>query len=73
VRSRAVAAVAAGADAAALADGAPVVVASPDEGFLAQLGDALAAAGLAVTRTRDVDGAQLASLPTIPPRRSRAA
>jgi glycerol-3-phosphate dehydrogenase (NAD(P)+) len=74
VRSRAVAAVATGDDAAAaLADGAPVVVASADAGFLAQVADALHAAGLAVTRSRDVDDAHLASLPTIAPRRPRAA
>jgi glycerol-3-phosphate dehydrogenase (NAD(P)+) len=67
-------AVAVGDDAAALLDGgAPVVVASADEGLLSQVADALAAAGLAVTRTRDVDGARLASLPTARPRRSRAA
>jgi len=72
VRLRAIAAVAVAED-AALADGAPVMVASADEGFLARVADALAAAGLAVTRTRDVDGARLTSLPTIPPRRSRAA
>jgi glycerol-3-phosphate dehydrogenase (NAD(P)+) len=73
VRSRAVALVATGDDAAALADGAPAVVASADEGFLAQVADALHAAGLAVTRTRDLDDARLASLPTIAPRRPRAA
>jgi glycerol-3-phosphate dehydrogenase (NAD(P)+) len=74
VRSRAVALVATGADAAAaLAGGAPAVVASADAGFLTQVADALHAAGLAVTRTRDLDDARLVSLPTIAPRRSRAA
>src|SRR4051794_30943117 len=71
VRSRAVAALAVGDG--ALADGASVVVASADEAFRAQVAGALAAAGLAVARTRDVAGARLAPLPTAPPRRSRAA
>jgi glycerol-3-phosphate dehydrogenase (NAD(P)+) len=74
VCSRAVAAIAVpdGA-AAALTDGAAVVVASADAAFLGQVADALRAAGLAVTRTRDVAGARLAPLPTIPQRRERAA
>jgi glycerol-3-phosphate dehydrogenase (NAD(P)+) len=71
VRSRAVATLAVGDG--ALADGAAVVVASADDAFRAQVADALAAAGLAVARTRDLAGARLAPLPTVPPRRSRAA
>jgi glycerol-3-phosphate dehydrogenase (NAD(P)+) len=74
VRSRAVAAIAMpGGAPAAMADGAAVVVASADAAFPAQVADALKAAGLAVTRTRDVAGARLASLPTNPHRRERAA
>jgi glycerol-3-phosphate dehydrogenase (NAD(P)+) len=71
VRSRAIAALAVGDG--ALADGASVVVTSADDAFRAQVADALAAAGLAVSRTRDVAGARLSPLPTAPPRRSRAA
>jgi glycerol-3-phosphate dehydrogenase (NAD(P)+) len=73
VCSRAVAAIAVPDGAAALTDGAAVVVASADAAFLGQVADALRAAGLAVTRTRDVAGARLAPLPTIPQRRERAA
>jgi glycerol-3-phosphate dehydrogenase len=74
VCSRAVAAIAVpDSAAAALTDGAAVVVASADAAFLGQVADALRAAGLAVTRTRDVAGARLAPLPTIPQRRERAA
>jgi 1-acyl-sn-glycerol-3-phosphate acyltransferase len=74
VRSRAVAAIAVpDGPPAMLTDGAAVVVASADAAFLAQVADALRAAGLAVARTRDVAGARLAPLPTIPQRRERAA
>src|SRR4051812_156533 len=72
VDARAVAALAVGDD-AALTTGAPVVVASADGAFLAQVTDALQTAGLAVARTRDVSGVALVPLPTVPQRRSRAA
>ncbi len=43
-----------------LAHGASVVLASLDKGFARQLADALTAAGLDVTRSRDVTGVELA-------------
>jgi glycerol-3-phosphate dehydrogenase (NAD(P)+) len=74
VRARAVAWLAAGDDpAGALAHGEPVVVASADAAFLAQIAAALRAAGCAVTRTSDVSSAQLATVRTSRPQRSRAA
>ena len=74
VRARAVACLAAGDDpAAALVHGEGLVVASADAAFLAQVAAALRAGGCPVTRTSDVAGAQLASVQTSRPRRSRAA
>jgi glycerol-3-phosphate dehydrogenase (NAD(P)+) len=73
-RARAVARLATAEDAdEALATGAGVLVASTDAAFLAQVAGALRAAGLSVTRSNDVSGAQPPSVPTSRPRRSRAA
>jgi glycerol-3-phosphate dehydrogenase (NAD(P)+) len=58
--ARAVATVA-GPGADALDDGAAIVAASTDGNFLAQLGDALKAAGFEVHRTTDVTGVELAA------------
>jgi glycerol-3-phosphate dehydrogenase (NAD(P)+) len=46
--------------AAALQDGASLVLAAPDRGFARQVGDALAAAGFDVATTSDVVGVELA-------------
>jgi glycerol-3-phosphate dehydrogenase (NAD(P)+) len=61
----------AGDPADALADGAPIVAASEDPAFLAQLAGVLRAAGLEVTATRDVD--TIRPVQTAEPRRRRAA
>ena len=72
-RVRAVACLAAaGEPADALADGAPVAVASDDPAFLAQLADVLRAAGLDVTAARDLDAVRPAPT-TDRPRHPRAA
>jgi glycerol-3-phosphate dehydrogenase (NAD(P)+) len=73
VRARAVACLAAPDAAGALIHGDSVAVASSDAAFLAQVADALRAAGCTVTRTTDVSAALLDTLPTARPRRSRAA
>jgi glycerol-3-phosphate dehydrogenase (NAD(P)+) len=74
VRARAVASLTAAGDTAdALVHGDPVVVASAEASFLAQVADALRAAGCSSSRTSDVSGARLAPVHTSRPRRSRAA
>jgi glycerol-3-phosphate dehydrogenase (NAD(P)+) len=74
VGARAVAYLAvAGDPAGALCAGAAVAVACADASFRAQVADALAGAGLQVTRTSDVAAARPVSVPTSRTRRSRAA